>query len=897
MDSARWEKIQALFHEAAELPEEGRRSFLESQYKDDVALVSEVLVLLEEDAYGDSLLDREVAQVAHQVFSDSSPTSPPFKEFGPYRISRALGEGGMGIVYLADREDLGSQVAIKVLRDAELSPARRLRFAIEQRTLAQLNHPGIARLYDANTTPDGTPFFVMEYVEGVPLTEFCRKHHSSVPERLRLFQAVCEAVVYAHQQAVIHRDLKPSNILVKDDGSVRLLDFGIAKRLESLGQSIDQSIDQTIAGLRLMTPAYAAPEQIRGEQVGVQTDVYSLGVVLYELLAGRLPFNLSKLTPPQAEKVLTEQEAEKPSVAARKINVAAGENGHDVIASKAAWADLDVLCLTAIHKDIQQRYQSVEALLRDVDHFLKGEPLEARPDTARYRLRKFATRNWRSLTVAGGVFAVIAALVVFFGVRLANERLATLAEAARTQRIQKFMTSLFQGGDAAAGPADSLRVVTLLDRGVQEARSLNAEPEIQAELYQTLGTLYENLGKFDEADRLLNSALSERRSLFGPDHPQVAESLVALGLLRDEQAQLPEAERLVREGLAMTKRHLPPDHPAVARATTALGKVLADHGSYDAAISTLEEAVRLQSSKGRPTPESTASLYELASAHFAAGHYEISQSLNERLLPLYRQTYGERHPRVAETLMTLGEIQHDLGHYPEAEKFERQALEMIQAWYGKDSPEAATDLTIFARTLVFERRFDEATDLLQQSLTVKERVFGKVHSTVASSLNDLGNAASMQGKYDLAEQYFKREAEIYRAVYGEHHYLLATALSNLGSVYMGRQEWTRAEGIFRKVIPIYVETQSANNINTGIARIKLGRTLLRQNRYAEAEAQTRAGYDTLVTQMDPKVSWLASARKDLVEEYGALKQSDQAARFRAELTATEAKPLAVSAKK
>ena len=893
MDSARWQIVQTLFHEALELPETERRGFLEAQCKDDPGLAAEVLVLLEEDASGDSLLDRDIAQAANQVFSDALPGAPPFKGFGPYRIIREIGEGGMGVVYLAEREDLGSQVAIKVLRDAELSPARRRRFAIEQRTLAQLNHPGIARLYDANTTPDGTPFFVMEYVEGVPLTDFCRRRQSTVAERLRLFRAVCEAVLYAHQQAVIHRDLKPSNILVKDDGSVRLLDFGIAKRLESLGESSDQ----TIAGLHLMTPAYASPEQMRGEQIGVQTDVYSLGVVLYELLAGRVPFNLSKLTPPQAEKVVTQKEAERPSLAAAKVDAPAKDNGHAVVAGKATWADLDVLCVTAIHKDTQQRYQSVEALLRDVDHFLKGEPLEARPDTVRYRLRKFSARHWRSLTVAGAAFALVAALVVFFVVRLANERRTTLAEAARTHRIQKFMTNLFQGGSADAGPADDLRVVTLLDRGVQDAQSMSAEPEIQAELYQTLGTLYENLGKFDEANRLLNLALNERRSLFGPDHPQVAECMVALGLLRDSQGQLPEAERLVREGLAIAKRHYPANHPAVAQAATALGQVLADRGAYSTAIPILAEVVRVQSAKVGATPELMAALHALAEAQFSDGHYEASQSVEARLLPLYRQTYGERHPRVADALMTLGQIQHDLGHYAEAEKFERQGLEMIQAWYGKDSPEAATDMTIFARTLLFENRFDDAVDLLQQSLTIKERIFGKVHPAVASSLNDLGNAASKQGKYDFAEQYFEREADIYRAVYGDHHYLFATARSNLGSVYMGRHDWARAEAIFRSVIPIYIETQSANNINTGIARIKLGRTLVRQKRYAEAEAQTRAGYNTLVSQMDPKVTWLKSARQDLLEEYTALNQADQAAKFRAEAAALDAHPVQVANKK
>src|SRR5277367_687888 len=248
MDSARWKKIQDLFHAAADLPAQEQSAFLKNACGDNEGLAAEVLALLAEDSQGSSLLDRDVAHVAEQVFDGSSAPSFSFKEFGPYRIKQMLGEGGMGIVYLAERSDLGTHVAIKFLRDAWLSPARRERFASEQRTLAQLNHSSIARLYDADTLDDGTPWFVMEYVEGVPLAEYCRRNGCSIERRLELFRAVCEAVLYAHQQAVIHRDLKPSNILVKNDGSVRLLDFGIAKQLENLEKPAEQTRD----GLRLM---------------------------------------------------------------------------------------------------------------------------------------------------------------------------------------------------------------------------------------------------------------------------------------------------------------------------------------------------------------------------------------------------------------------------------------------------------------------------------------------------------------------------------------------------------------------------------------------------------------------------------------------------------------------
>jgi serine/threonine protein kinase/tetratricopeptide (TPR) repeat protein len=893
MDSTRWQRVQTLFHEAADMPASEQRVFLETQCGGDAGLVSEVLILLEEDARGGSLLDGDVAELASQIFNDSSSGSLPFKEFGPYRIKQALGEGGMGVVYLAEREDLGNEVAIKILRDAWVSPARRERFNAEQRTLAQLNHPSIARLYDADTSPDGTPFFVMEFVEGVPLTNYCKTQKCSIPERLRLFRAVCEAVLYAHQHAVIHRDLKPSNILVKGDGSIRLLDFGIAKHLENLGELVDQ----TITGLRMMTPAYAAPEQIRGEQVGIQSDVYSLGVVLYELLAGRLPFDLTKCTPSQAEKVLTGQEAEKPSDVAGKAAASAETNGRGVTASRTAWADLDVLCLTAMHKDPQRRYQSVEALIRDVNHYLDGEPLEARADTWHYTLSKFVRRHWQLVSAAAVVFALLVGLVIFYTVRLTRARNAALMQAARTQRIQRFMLNLFQGGDPSAGPADDLRVVTLLDRGVQEARSLDAEPAVQAELYETLGGIYQKLGKLEQADSLMESALAKREALYGPDSTETAKGLLALGSLRDAEARYGDAERLIRQALDRDRRHLPANDPTVAKAMLALGGVLDNRGAYDQSIAILEQTVQLYSAPGLEPVDLADSLYELANAHFYAGHYEKSEEINERALAMYKQIYGERHPRVAEILINLGAIQLDTGHYASAEQFDRQALDIVQAWYGKDNPETATDLTILARSLIYQKRYAEASDLLQQSLAIKERTFGKVHPSVASTLNELGSVALQEGKYGAAEQYFTRMADIYRTEYGEQHYLYATALSNLASVYTAQQQWTRAEKLYRQAIPIYTESQSPTHLNTGIARIKLGRTLLRQHRYFDAEVETHAGYDILSTQMDPKVSWLVNARKDLVEEYEGLKQPEQAAKFRAEIAATEAKAPEISAKK
>jgi len=876
MDSARWQTIQLLFHEVADLPASEQQICLKSRCGDDETLLNEVLALLQEDAASASLLDRDVAHVVHKILQDDDDTSLPFKEFGPYRLKKVLGHGGMGVVYLAERDDLENQVAIKILRDAWLSPARRERFALEQRTLAQLNHPFIARLYDADTTPDGTPFFVMEYVEGVPLVEYCNAHGCSNEERLRLFRAVCEAVVYAHQHAVIHRDLKPSNILVKNDGAVRLLDFGIAKHLETLGEAVDQ----TMTGLRLMTPAYASPEQIRGEQVGIQTDAYSLGVILYELLAGKLPFDLSDRTPAQAEKVLTQQDAEKPSVAAQQMTAADTTTIHVPGVGKSAWADLDVLCLTALHKDRQRRYASAEALLRDVDHFLKQEPLDARADTASYRIRKFVARNQRSVAAAIAMFVLIAGLVTFFTVRLAIARNAAVAEAARTQRVQRFMVNLFQGGDEAAGPSDDLRVITLLDRGVQEAQSLSAEPEMQAELYQTLGVIYQKLGKFDRADSLLGTALEQRKKLYGPDHRFVAESLTASALLRANQAKYEEAEKFAREGLEMSKRHLSASHPSVARATFALGKVLEDRGKYDQSFPILEEAIQLQSRPGGATADLAASLSELANSHFYAGHYDISESLNQRVLTIDRQLYGERHPLVADTLINLGAIQFQKGNYTASETFNRQALDVVQSWYGKVHPETADAMTILGQSLTYQKRFDEAADLLQQSLAILEHVYGPIHPRVAFALNELGNVAIRQKKLDEAEADFSRVVDIYRSVYGEKHYQIGIAQSNLAGVYVERKEYARAELLFRDSLQIYSQTLPGDHQNVGICRVRLGDALAAEHRFKEAEPESLGGYQILASKSSGPQKWIQMARQDLANEYDALHQPEQAAKFR-----------------
>ncbi len=873
MDQERWERLQSLFHDALDRPQSDRAEFLKVACGGDDGLLAEVAAMLQEDSSNSSLLDRDLDRIARQVL-EAPLKSIPRQEFGPYRIKSLLGEGGMGVVYLAEREDLGSLVAIKVLRDAWISPARMARFESEQRTLASLNHPSIARLYDADCLENGTPWFVMEFVDGAPITDYCRNRECSIEERLRLFRCACEAVEYAHSQAIIHRDLKPSNIFVKADGTVKLLDFGIAKQLES----VDAAADPTLTSLRLMTPAYAAPERLQSGHAGTTSDVYSLGVILYELLAGRLPFDLSKRTPAQAELAVVHGEPEKPSAVAAK---------HPGIlrAGKAAWRDLDVLCLTAMHKDPGRRYRSVEALIRDIDHYLKGEPLEAQTDTLPYRIAKFVRRNRKAVAAAAFVFTLIAAEAAVFTIRLARARNAALAETARTRRIQRFMLNLFEGGHQEAGPSEDLRVVELLERGVQEARTLNQDPTVQADLYGTLGGIYEKLGKFDQAGSLLQSAFDKQRSVSGPNSIEAAESLVALGSLRSDQGNFKEGERLIREALAIERAHSPRNSPALAKATSTLGKALEAADLHEQAIKVLDETVQLQLVASGDLPELSRSLTALAEAHFFLGHYAAANSLNQRALEIDRQVYGDRHPFVADDLIDLGNVQHQLGHYPEAERYFRQALDITETWYGKDNPETASDMITLAQTLAFEKHYDEAEVLLRQAVATQEKVYGRVNSHVAFALNALSIVEIKRGDLQGAEADCSRVIDIYRSAYGDKDHNVATAIANLASVYLERKEYTHAELLYRDTVRRFTEALSPGDINTGIAQIKLGRVLLRERRYQEAEVQTSEGYRIVAKQASPSTSFRRAACEDLVAEYQALHQPERAKQFQAELAA------------
>ena len=876
MDAEHFRKLQDLFHRAAGIPESQQAVYVRSICNGDVTLATEVLRMLEDDRSSGSLLDSHVAQIAYDLLTDL-PQDDSLPHCGHYRLIRKLGEGGMGVVYLAERIDLGTKVAIKFLRNAWYSASLRDRFSQEQRTLAQLTHPFVARLYDAGISGDGTPWFVMEYVDGVPVTAYCEEQKCNVEIRLRIFRSICEAVQHAHEHAVIHRDLKPSNILVTQQGSVRLLDFGIAKHLETSALSSDPRTNQTRTEARFLTPAYAAPEQLRGQSVGIFTDVYALGVILYELLSGKAPFDLADRTPGETERIITETDPEKPSSVAKRRS-----SPNPIVASRNAWEDLDVLCLTAMQKDSGRRYRSVEALIRDIDHYLLGEPLAARPDSFSYRIGKSTRRNWKPLLSSALAFAVVVSLIVFYTLRLTYARNAAVAAAARTERVQRFIVNLFQGGDGSAAPPESLRVLTLIDRGLQEAHALTRDPDIQAQLFLTLGGIYQKLGKFDRADYLLKSALSLRQSHEDADHLQSSQTLVALGLLRLDQGRFAEAEKLVRQGWKGIEQVRPLNEEASVRATVALGKVMEAEGNYRAATALLEQAVQLQTRTKLPPVEVADNIKELGDVHYYAGEYLQCESLVKRALAMHSQLLTESHPVVADDLIDLGAVQSDRGLYQEAEALYRKALAINEKWYGKDNPIVASNLYMLAKAVKSQDRYSEAEVLLRRALLTQERVYGADHPHVGNILNALCDVASWRKQLDQAQACYEKVISIYKASYGDENSFVAIGMANLASVYIEKKDYGKAEQLFRDVLLRYRKKLSPDHIDIGVAEIKLGRTLVLEKQYAQAREHALKGYNILIKQTSPSLSFLQAARKDLIISNDALGDHEKADRYRSE---------------
>jgi eukaryotic-like serine/threonine-protein kinase len=875
MDPARWDRIQTLFHEALALPPDERKAWVGRAAAGDPELEEDVLALLEEDARDSSLLDDGVAGLAEKVLGTAAPIP---ERVGPYRILRILGEGGMGVVYLAERPDLGNRVALKMLRDAWLSPVRRDRFAGEQRTLARLDHPSIARLYDADALPDGTPYFVMEYVEGLPITRYCREAGASLEERLQLFREVCEAVRHAHGMAVIHRDLKPSNVLVTRDGAVKLLDFGIAHQLES----VDAPADPTRTGLRLMTPSYAAPEQLMGEPPGVYTDIYALGVVLYELLTGRRPYDLAGLTPGQAERRVLEEEPARPS------SLVAGRG------RRGSWADLDVLCLTAMHKDPARRYPTVEALVRDLDRYFRHEPLEARGDSLGYRVGKYLRRNRRGVALSGAAAAVMVGLAGFHAARLAEERSRAQAEATKASEVSEYLIRLFEAGDPFGPGGDAPEIPDLLERGVARAEALSGQPETQAQLFHVLGRVHTSLSDFERAEELLQRALALRRAVAGPERRvlprlggdpgpalETAETLQQLGVTHRYRGDLQAAETAMREALAIRETRLPAGHPDLATSMDELGVVLSNQGRYPEAEALYRRALAVrEEAYGGPHLLLATTLNNLGVNLANQGRYEEAETLLRRSLAMSGEVMGPDHPSTAQDLANLGVLMEIQGDYAAADSALSEALRIRRLRVGTDHYDTAFNLTQLGSVLQRAGELERAEALLREAMEIEARILEPDHRNAGITRVHLAAVLRSRGQEGEAEPLLREAVEILASSLGDDHEFTETVRCHLADVLHASGARTEGEALYRACLGALAELLPPNHdILAGLGS-RFGARLRMEGRHAEAEPILLEAYEVLLARFGPEHRDTRDAARRLQELYEDWGRPGDAERYR-----------------
>jgi tetratricopeptide (TPR) repeat protein len=701
---------------------------------------------------------------------------------GDYMLRSPIGDGGMGRVWLADRIDgrFEGQAAVKLLTASLPGAEGEARFVREGTILAKLTHPHISRLVDAGLAATGQPYLVLEYVEGRSIDAYCDENALDVHARIRLFLDVLDAVAHAHANLIVHRDLKPSNVLVTRDGCVKLLDFGVAKMLEHTEERASETAPRERSGL---TPRYAAPEQIDDGVVTTATDVYSLGVLLYELVAGQHPAGERAQGTADLLRAIIVDEPRPPS------EVAPGNVRRQLA------GDLDRIVLKALKKQPHERYQTGAALADDLRRYLNHQTVSAHPDSLGYRVTKFTRRHRAPLAFAALALATIAGLAAFYTVRLSAERDRAELEAAKATRISQLLTGLLTAADPYRTPdAKEVTVRNMLDLGAARIdRELADQPELRAEMLTVIGRVYQRLGAYDTAQPMLERALALGRQVFGGDHARVAQTLNDLGALSRERGNSAGAKPFLEEGLAMRRRVLGERHPQVAV--------------------TLVELARVQKDLGFPGE---------------------SERLVREALDIRRTAFGEMHRDTATSMNDLALLLLDRGDVDEAERLFRRNLEIDERVLGKSHQSTVIARGNLGLALWAKERPAEAEALLREALRFEEQNLGAGNPQIAPTLNNLAYAVLDLGRRDEAQAILERTIVLAKAGVGEAHPRYATYALNLGRIYLLSGDVDRAEPLIRHALAVRTKTMRDGDWRIAQAKSLLGGVLLARGNTREA---------------------------------------------------------------
>lgn len=781
-----WGRVKELFAAALETDPARREEFLVRNCGADAALRAEIDSLLAAHEASDDLSRGPVG--------DLLPEAEPSQAIGPYKLIRKIGEGGMGQVWLAEQtEPLCRQVALKLLRPSLFDDTLLRRFQSERQSLAVMEHPAIAKVFDAGTTEDGQPYIVMEYLPGEPIARFCDERKLGLAARLELFAKACDGVQHAHQKAIIHRDLKPANILVLEvDGepSPRIIDFGLAGTVQPRAAAGDAPAGEILGG----TPGYMSPEQMRGDDLDTRTDVYSLGVVLYELLSGQLPFDKDAL-----QRALTSP-ALPPSAKAAEgaMTAAANRRLKATQLARALKGDLDAIAARALEIDRARRYASPSELAADIRRYLHSLPVEARSAGAFYHLGKYLRRHSLATAAVSAVLLLVAGASILEAVslrRIARER-------DRAARIVDFMTRSFRVSDPSEARGNQVTAREILDKASDQiASQLSRDPEDQAEMTMTMAAVYENLGLYSRAESLYRQAAATREQLLGPENSETLKAKAALGWTLYRRGRYADSEILLRQVLAVRQRRFGSADIDTFAVMDQLGAVLNDDGHPRDAESLIRPALAFRSRMlGENNPDTLISVNHLALALQNQGRWQEAEDLDRRLLDGWRRIEGADSPHTLAASDNLAITLYREGRLAEAESLDRSTLEIKKRVLGPEHPETVRSMNTLSAILVDEGNLEEAQSLAEQVLDIRRRVLGPEHHLTLSVMSNLAEILTRRGDLKRAEELLVSARSTEARVLGPDHPATATATYNLACVVLREGHRDEALSTLRQAI-------------------------------------------------------------------------------------------------
>ncbi len=798
------EIVKSIFERALKLDQLSRKEFFDNLNEEEKEYTEEVKSLL--DSYGENSDFLEI-DAGRDIFSEDNVGPHPLigKHIGAYLIEEEIGVGGMGIVFSGKRDDkeFEQRVAIKILKQGLTSEYLVKRFENERQTLANLQHPNIAKLFDGGKTNEGLPYLVMEYIDGVSITKYCETGNLSVDQKLELFISVCNAVEYAHQNLIIHRDIKPENILVNSEGRVKLLDFGVSKLLDE--DLISANAGLTKTGTWHLTPEYASPEQINGETINTSSDIYSLGVLLYRIISQQNPYKIYNSSPLAISKILSEGKIIKPSDVIQNTTRATGikkefsQKGTEFQKDsyKKIKGDLDNIILKAMHKDTSQRYASVKDFAIDISKYLNGHPVSAHEDTLIYRFNKFVKRHKAgvaifilfNIVVLAGIAAII-----YQGRIAAEERDNAKVEVRKFEEINNFLLDMFTSADPEA-EGRNIKVYDLLEKAAEDVEvKLKNYPKTKSAIKQTLGSTFIGLGEYAKAQELLLAAHESNILLFGTESKETAKSSHQLGLCYDWIGNIQLADSFYKEGISIYEK-ISEDPP----------KALADN------------------------------LNDFGTLLSNVGEYDSSNAILNRALDIYGLYNKEKGQKEAITVNNIAVNYHHLLNVELAEKFYLQAKDILVKLYGTNRPEIASIYNNLAFIYLDNKDYKASEETFKKSYEIKLEVLGGDHPYVGLALINMGMLKFVEKDYQRAEELLLKAIDLYIRTKATKDPFLSLAYYWLGRSYLESNKLNKSENVLRKSIRLREELYSKNHSKTWSAKGELGVCLFKLKNYSEAE--------------------------------------------------------------